>query len=210
MRQEKHYIYHITHIDNLHNIIQQGRLFSKNTVGNNYIDVAHSSVQQLRFNKQVPLLPYGCLHDYVPFYFGMRSPMLYVISKGNVEGYEGGQEEIVYLVSTVEWCHTEQLQFVFTDGHAAVQLSAFYNNVGDLTEVDFEAAKERFWFDDHENLDRERQKQSEFLVRNEFPWQGVLGIVTINQTMKDQVIAIYDELQTEYRPKIAIKPEWYY
>ena len=42
------------------------------------------------------------LADYVPFYFAPRSPMLYAIYKCNVQDYTGSQEEIVYLVSTVE------------------------------------------------------------------------------------------------------------
>src|SRR5262245_1803206 len=145
MNQEKHYIYHITHIDNLCNIIQHGKLLSKSAIGNQHIDIAHQSVQQLRSDKQVPIPPHGSLHDYVPFYFGVRSPMLYVIHKNNVKNYRDGQEQVIYLVSTVEWCNTRQIQFVFTDGHAAVQLSTFYNNVRDLNKIDFQAAKSRYW-----------------------------------------------------------------
>ena len=39
--------------------------------------------------------------DYVPFYFGPKSPMLYAIKQGKVEGYQG-QREIVYLVAAAE------------------------------------------------------------------------------------------------------------
>ena len=37
-----------------------------------------------------------------PFYFAARSPMLYIISKGDVPTYSGGQDEIVYLVTSTE------------------------------------------------------------------------------------------------------------
>jgi len=49
---------------------------------------------------QVPLAPYGCVADYVPFYFAPRSPMLYKLHKGGVPNYTGGQDPLVYLVSS--------------------------------------------------------------------------------------------------------------
>lgn len=210
MKKEKHYIYHITHIENLPNIIREGRLLSKSAVGGQHIDIAHQSVQRSRSNKKVPISPFGCLHDYVPFYFGMRSPMLCAIHNKKVQGYEGGQEQIVYLVSNVEWCQNNQLPFVFTDGHAAIDLSTFYNSIQHLADVDFLAAKAKYWFDDHEHIDRKRKKQSEFLVKETFPWEGILGIVTMNDEMKRRIEATYNALCPKNKPTIVIRPEWYY
>jgi hypothetical protein len=45
---------------------------------------------------------YGCLHDYVPFYFAPRSPMLYALLQGRVGGFNGSQEDIVYLVTRTD------------------------------------------------------------------------------------------------------------
>lgn len=56
-----------------------------------YTNIAHQNIQDRRAYRQVPFDPGGVLHDYVPFYFAPRSPMLYTISRGNVVGYEQGQ-----------------------------------------------------------------------------------------------------------------------
>ena len=73
----------------------------------------------------VPLAPGGCVADYVPFYFAARSPMLYIISKGDVPTYSGGQDEIVYLVTSTEKVAQEGLRFVFTDRNAALGLARY-------------------------------------------------------------------------------------
>ena len=52
-------------------------------------------------------------------YYAARSPMLYIISKGDVPTYSGGQDEIVYLVTSIERVLEEHLRFVFTDRNAA-------------------------------------------------------------------------------------------
>ncbi len=67
-----------------------------------YTSIAHQNIQDRRAYTQVPCGPRGWLHDYVPFYFGVRSPMLFTISRGNVEGYDRDQEDVIYLVSTAQ------------------------------------------------------------------------------------------------------------
>lgn len=95
--------------------------------GVEYTSIAHQTIQDRRAYTQVPCGPGGCLHDYVPFYFGARSPMLYAIKSGNVEGYEQGQEAVVYLVSTAQKVSGAGLGHVFTDGHGIMGFTAFYD-----------------------------------------------------------------------------------
>jgi len=47
-------------------------------------DISMHSVQGHRAVKAVPVPPGGTLHDYVPFYFAPRSPMLRTLEGGNV------------------------------------------------------------------------------------------------------------------------------
>ncbi len=99
-------IYHITHIRNLQSILQSGGLIANSRLKQqqtNYQDIAHGHIQDRRALTRVPCSAGGCLHDYVPFYFAPRSPMLYAIHKGNVQGYSGEQNSIIHLVFEAEF-----------------------------------------------------------------------------------------------------------
>ncbi|MBZ8182847.1 DUF4433 domain-containing protein [Oscillatoria salina IIICB1] len=81
-------IYHITHVNNLSSILNSSGLIAFNQLKQqraNYTDIAHQTIQDRRARKQVPCGAGGVLHDYVPFYFAPRSPMLYTINRGNVQ-----------------------------------------------------------------------------------------------------------------------------
>ena len=52
--------------------------------------------------------------------------------------------------------------FVFTDGHAIMQLSKFYDDLGYLTEIDWDIMEEKYWRDTIEDPDRKRRRQAEF------------------------------------------------
>jgi hypothetical protein len=83
-------IYHITHIDNLKSILSAGRLLAYNAMSaakTQYPNIAYENIQDRRATTYVPCGRGGVLHDYVPFYFAPRSPMLYTINRGNVEKY---------------------------------------------------------------------------------------------------------------------------
>ena len=85
-------IFHITHIRNLQNIINDGGLWCDRVVSQRnlaHVSIAHQHIKDRRAQKNVPIPPHGVVADYVPFYFAPRSPMLYSISRGNVEGYQG-------------------------------------------------------------------------------------------------------------------------
>jgi hypothetical protein len=84
-----------------------------------------------REHAAVRVPPGGVVADYVPFYFGPKSPMLYAIKQGKVEGYQG-QKEIIYLVTTAEAVAAQNLSFMFTDGHGIISYVNHYNQLADL------------------------------------------------------------------------------
>jgi hypothetical protein len=47
-----------------------------------YHNIAYQGAQGKRATKLVARPPMGVIHDYVPFYFAPRSPMLFTIDKG--------------------------------------------------------------------------------------------------------------------------------
>ena len=65
--------------------------------------------------------------------------MLFAISKGIVDGYDGGQAEVVYLCSTAQSVQNRGLGFAFTDGHAIMSYTDYYDNLADLDKVDWQA-----------------------------------------------------------------------
>lgn len=75
-------LYHITHIDNLAAILQQGCLHCHRHLARlrfHPVNIAYQSIQDRRASTFVHCGPGGVLHDYVPFYFAPRSPMLYAL-----------------------------------------------------------------------------------------------------------------------------------
>ena len=82
-------LFHITAIANLPAILARGALLSKNggaATGINYQNIAHAGAQGARAARSVPNPPGGLVHDFVPFYFAPRSPMLFAINGGRVAG----------------------------------------------------------------------------------------------------------------------------
>ena len=203
-------IYHITHIKNLPSIAANGLLCynSMQVPTREYINIAYQNIQDRRAATRIPCGPRGTLHDYVPFYFAPRSPMLYTIDKGNVPGYSEGQTSVVHLVSRAEVIQTAGFTFAFTDGHAIMAYSEFFDNLDRLDRVDWKIMKSRFWADTEEDNDRKRRRQAEFLVRDCCPWELIIEIGVANPQVMDQV---RESLQNfTDKPPIRVYPNWYY
>ncbi|MBW1802208.1 MAG: DUF4433 domain-containing protein [Deltaproteobacteria bacterium] len=204
-------IYHITHKDNLEGIIARGGLVAQSEMAKDpisYCNIAHITIQDRRAYTPVPCGPGGNLHDYVPFYFAPRSPMLYAIHRGNVENCTAGQTDIIYLVSSAESVAASGLEFTFTDGHGIMTLSDFYDDFEDLDAIDWDVMKAKYWRDTDDDPDRKRRRQAEFLVYKEFPWDMVEMIAVMNSDIKINVGGILSN--APQKPPIHVKPEWYY
>jgi hypothetical protein len=204
-------IYHITHIRNLPNILRDGGLWCDHVVserGLAHISIAHQHIKDRRAAKQVPLSADGTLADYVPFYFAPRSPMLYAIKRGNVQDYQGGQVSVLHLVASAEHIAKNNLPFVFTDGHAEMNISRFFSDLKDLNQIDWQIMREKMWNDTLQDGDRKRRRQAEFLVHQFFSFQFVETIGVINQAVAAQVTGLIQPLKQ--KPNVKIIPEWYY
>lgn len=204
-------IFHITPVDNLRRIFEAGALLAKRALeqeDRGYTNIAHRSIQDRRAHTPVPCGPGGVLHDYVPFYFAPRSPMLYTLSRGNVAGFAGGQASIVHLVSTAQAVQAAGLGFVFSDGHGIIAFTSFYDDLSQLDKVDWALMQSRYWSDTQDDLDRKRRRQAEFLVHERFPVDLVRGIGVINLDIQRQTEAVLAEFGLNI--PVATKPVWYY
>jgi ssDNA thymidine ADP-ribosyltransferase, DarT len=204
-------IYHITHINNLESIISAGGLLAYNamrTAEIQYTNIAYENIQNRRATFRVPCGKGGVLHDYVPFYFAPRSPMLYTINKGNVPNYSQGQTTVIHLVSSVDYIEAEGLDFVFTDGHAAMTFTDFFDDLNALDAIDWDVMESRYWNDTDEDNDRKRRRQAEFLVRNFLHWESISEIGVINFTIQAQVENILQNFTD--RTPVKVHRDWYY
>ncbi|MCU0533937.1 MAG: DUF4433 domain-containing protein [Hydrococcus sp. Prado102] len=205
-------IYHITHINNLSSILNSDGLIANSRLKQqqiNYLDIAHEQIQDRRAKTPVPCAAGGVLHDYVPFYFAPRSPMLYAIHKGNVAGYQEGQTPVIHLVTEAELIEAENFSFAFTDGHAIMTYSDFYDDLARLEEViDWELMTAKYWSDTEDDPNRKCRRQAEFLVYQFCPWQLIKEIGVMNYTIGRQVQQLL-EIYNNPTP-VRVYASWYY
>ena len=86
--------------------------------------------------------------------------MLYSIHGGFVEQYKEGQQPVVHLVSTAESVAAADLDFTFTEGHAELAYSSFFEDLADLDKVDWQIMKSKWWNDTDEDMGRKRRRQA--------------------------------------------------
>jgi hypothetical protein len=207
----KRRIFHITHVNNLPAILSQGGLWcDKECAGQGVapVNIAYADLKAARATTRVPVCERGTLADYVPFYFAPRSPMLYVIHKGGVAGYTAGQEPVVHLVVDLESLRERGLPFAFTDGHAAIPFSQFFEDWKDLSRIDWALMQGRYWNNTEEDGDRKRRRQAEFLVHRFFPWERVQEIGVCTQAIKEQTERLL--ARSSHKPPVNVVPGWYY
>lgn len=205
-------IYHITHVANLPGILADGGLWCdrlRATRAAGAVSIAHQHIKNRRARRRVPVAAGGTLSDYVPFYFAPRSPMLFTISRGNVQGYSEGQQPIVHLVSTAETAVALNKPWTFTDGHAEMMISQFFTDLGQLSEaIDWPVMRSQYWNDTKDDNDRKRRRQAEFLVHEFFPWSAIRWIGVRDNAMQRRVELTLSSIDP--KPEIVVEPAWYY
>jgi len=181
----KMYLYRMTHIDNVPHILQFG-ITHRNSPNRNphFIPIGDRSLITTRNNF---VLENGRqIGDYIPFYFGYRMPMLYVIQKGYNNLPVVPPEQIVYCVSSVAKMIEINLDFIFTNGHAVDSFSSCYS-IRDIDKIDelldINAIQDKYWKDD-DDLDKKRRKEAEFLISEDVPSVAILGFVVYNEQAK--------------------------
>lgn len=178
-------LYHLTHINNLPSILQRESLWSHACIKTHevsYSDVANQDVQTRRERTKIPIGMCGNLHDYVPFYFAPRSPMLYVIGRQHPP-----QQNMVYFMTSTAMIQQHCPAFVFTDAHAIRRLTNFYEELTDLDKIDWPIMKATIWTDTDEDPNRKARRQAEFLVHNEVPLKACLGFAVYDEQIKHRV-----------------------
>lgn len=206
-------IYHITHVGNLASIIAADGLFSDAIMiarGGPTASIGMSEIKQRRLTLPVSCHQGDNVGDYVPFYFGPRSIMLYVIHRQNHQdlAYDGGQELIVHLEAdldaVVAWANQARRRWAFSLSNAGARYTQFRASLGALNEVDWAAVNAA----DFRRREIREGKQAEFLLHGSFPWSLVtrIGVESMGiQAQANSIIAT-----ATHKPRVEVKPEWYY
>lgn len=202
------WLYHFTHVDNLPGIISQG-LIADGCRPAMITECAEASIKQHRRTLPVPIDPGGTVADYAPFYFAPRSPMLYRIHKGGVEGYQRGQAELVYLVTRVSEIERLGLPWVATERNAALQPGRFINERSRLaTHVDWEVITAERWANTVEDGSRMQRRMAEFLVHQRVPWNTFTHVGTCAETVTAEVRLLLE--RSKSAPTVIVRPGWYF
>ncbi|BCD95853.1 DUF4433 domain-containing protein [Marinagarivorans cellulosilyticus] len=216
-------LFHITAIDNLAAIFSESALLCKtlsDTKGLGYHNIAHAGAQGTRAGKAVIDPPGGGIHDYVPFYFAPRSPMLSAIHHKQVAGCPYRQADIVYFELLVRQVVQKGAEFVFYDRNATKNYSVAYTDPHQLKNaIDWELLTEpptldgfcKFFHDRHEPakyLDRREKRQAEFLIKDSVPvsWFTRLGVIDNHKA------SIVQQMANEHGVNLAVDvmPDWYF
>jgi hypothetical protein len=212
-RPKQIWLYRLIHIDNLSVLLSRDALHAPNATpqdGLAYRPIHDVSVQEGRRIQPVPCGPGGSVHDYVPFYFGTHSPMLLKLKSGQVDGFHEGQEPLLYLVTRLDDVLAAGARFVFSDGHGLARFTDWFDQVTDLDRVDWRLVGERFWRDTHDDNDRMRRKQAEFLVWHSLPWSAIYGIATFSDTARERTAAVLARFPHRHQPELKTIRGWYY
>ncbi|WP_413505722.1 DarT ssDNA thymidine ADP-ribosyltransferase family protein [Photobacterium phosphoreum] len=175
------FVYHFTSVHNLRSIIYDGLLCTNLKIrrGVDHVDIANSDIQKRRSTMEVTCGPRGVVHDYVPFYFAKRTPMLLnIIKLKNID-----QIDIIYLAIPIEKIMDDSA--VFSDASANTKIPPkFYKNPQDLNNLDWRTIDSWSWTYQDENKNR---KMAEMLIHEKVNITDVSHIVVWNKNFKNSV-----------------------
>lgn len=210
------FLYRMTHIANIPHILQYG-ITHKNSpnANSNYVSIGDSSLIDFRTTEKVQLEHSTIeitLGDCIPFYFGVRMPMLLRIQTGINVPCARKPEEIVYVVLSLAEIINSGLCYYFSDGHGRDNFSKFYDrdSIYQLPNIiDWNAVKAKKWSGDGIDTEIKRKKQAEFLINGDIAVQYIKGIVCYNETTATK---LKDILLQESQTNLTIKvhPQSYY
>lgn len=201
-------VYHFTHLRNLPGIIEGGLRSDAacRREGRTEVQIGSAGIRERRLELPVgDVGPGGNVGDYVPWYFGPRSPMMFTLSRNNYE-YQGGFDEVVYLVSSVPTIVELGCEWIASDRNAALTLAEFTDDEGALRgHISWDIIGSRYWTDFADGADL---RAAEFLVHGSVPWEAVEAIVTKTDGTCEQVQAMV--AGRHHSPPVYVRRQWYF
>ena len=201
-------IYHITDVANLPAILAQGGLISDAAMIAQRREpasrIAFEHIKARRRAKRIPGAGNRTVHEFVPFYYCPRSPMLFTVNQGNTGKPVGYQSQVLHLVSSAARGAILGRAWAISGGNAGADYEvAFFHELADLERLDWEVIRSNDW-----GGDRLHRKQAEFLVADFFPWEQLVFIGCHNEAIAAQVGHLL--AGAAHVPRVEVRPHWYY
>ncbi|MCK4816480.1 DUF4433 domain-containing protein, partial [bacterium] len=203
-------VYHFTHIDNLPTILEHGLLstneMERRRLGHNVI--AYSRIQDCRSDMDVTCGMKGKVHNYVPLYFCIRSPMLYAVMYYKI----ADEKCIIYLEFPISIM--DRYPFVFTDASANTWVPPnFYADPKNLKTIDWDAVETWKWGKQHDKEGQtpiKQAKMAELLIHEKLDLSDIAKIIVWNSYIADIVKKVYKENNLNTPPITYGGTEYYY
>jgi hypothetical protein len=189
--------FHFTLLTNLPNIIEKWALLSKNRVGDLLRDdLSNLEIQRAR-SERIVAGTNRSLHDFVPLYFGLKTPMLALKQARN--------EEIIQLRFPLEILGIPGA--CFSDGNARDVRTKLYEfrSVDDLSVLDAKAINGVSWGKDEE---KKRRKQSEILVPDSLSLDYLIDIICFSESAGQNVKTVLQRFGKNL--KVGVRPGFYF
>ena len=198
------FAYRMTHISNIPAILKCGIVHvSSPNSDPSYVPIGDVTAIKTRETKY--LVDGSCLGDYIPFYLGPRTPMLYVIQNGFNGVTKQSPSDIVYCVISLDELVRDNVECVFTDGHALNRITKVFegSKIPEINEIlKVEDLYQDFWNSDAED---KRKKEAELLLKNDLPPSYIRYFVVYCVEAKNELMKMgVDE------SKIRVTPSLYY
>ncbi len=206
---ESAYIFRITHIDNVPWILDHGiHCGNSDTQDPHFVPIGSPELIQKRASHPVPIDPGGTLGDYVPFYFTPWSIMLFNIKTGHNNVIKQPNGKIVILVSSLPRLQEVDARFVFTNGHAYLKETDYFDDPAALDRIDWKLIQAKDFKRDNDDPGKLGRYQAEALVHGHVPISGLLGIACYDSAARQE---IEHAAKARTLPiKVETLPSWYF
>lgn len=186
------YAFRLVHIDNIPHILQYG--ITKRTSRNadpDYVPIGDATLISTRQSLKIPGTD-ELIGNYIPFYLGPRSPMLYTIQKGYNGVRQQNPSSLVYCVVRISDIIKGGLKGYFTDGHARSANTVFYENkrLGEINALlCYDNLYRSQWGEDFDNTgEAKRLKSAELLLENDLGPEYIVHFVVYDTAAKEKLI----------------------
>lgn len=200
------YAFRVVHINNIPHLMKYGFVHRSSPFADKqYVSIGDPVIIEKRVHQLI--IDQYSIGDFIPFYFGPRSPMLYVIQHGynGVKQYDA--EELVYCIIKIDDIINKNVNCIFTDGHALNYITKPYgkeklkelNNI-----IKYDDVYTGNWVNE-DDRDLKRRKEAELLVLDELSSDFIRGFVVYNEKAYNNLLAMGINAN-----KIAIRPNYYF